>query len=61
MRYAGIKPTTSIFEADFARQTKDPHEPEKSKTPFLGAFSLLLIMGVCIPKGLRPKLLAINA
>jgi hypothetical protein len=36
------KPTTSIFEAEPARQTKDPHEPIKKKRPFRGAFSFIL-------------------
>jgi hypothetical protein len=52
---------TSIFEADLVQQTKDPHEPENQKRPFWGTFSLFLIMGLPIPKGLRPKILATSA
>jgi hypothetical protein len=53
------KPTTSIFEAEPAQQTKDPHEPIK-KNALSGGVFLYLIVRLTIPKGLRPTLLATN-
>jgi hypothetical protein len=56
-RLTFCKPTTSIFEAGFVQQTKDPHEPA---TVGPQGASLRLIVGLHIPKGLRPKYLASN-
>jgi hypothetical protein len=53
------KSTTSIFEADPAQQSKDPHEPIK-KNALSGGVFLYLIVRLTTPKGLRPKFLAIN-
>jgi hypothetical protein len=43
------KPITSIFEADFALQTKDPHEPAQVR-PLRGGLPFALSWGFAYPK-----------